>query len=91
MADGQTLGEAVVATAAVVRENIRLRRAFVMSAGGGEAVGCYLHGLIAPGLGRQAALVKAGTAGTLLPYRDASACMRRHHASALAPWDTATI
>ena len=59
MSGGGTLSEAVTATAATVRENIRLRRAYVMAAtGAGEAIGHYLHGLISPGLGRQAGLVK---------------------------------
>ena len=59
MSGGGTLGEAVTGTAATVRENIRLRRAYVMTAtGAGEAIGHYLHGIVAPGLGRQAALVK---------------------------------
>ena len=41
------------------RENIRLRRAFVMAAtGADEAIGAYVHGAVAPGMGRQAGLVK---------------------------------
>ena len=43
MSGGGTLGEAVTATAATVRENIRLRRAYVMAGScvswGGECVG----------------------------------------------------
>ena len=31
--------------------------------GEGEAIGHYLHGIIAPGMGRQAALVKVQTPG----------------------------
>ena len=56
---GETLADAAAATAATVRENIRLRRAFVMAAtSAGEAIGHYVHGAVAPGMGRQAGLVK---------------------------------
>jgi len=59
-----TLSEAVTATAAVVGENIRVRRAYIMAASGaGEALGHYMHGAVGPGLGRQAALVKVCNPG----------------------------
>jgi len=63
--DGETLGDAAAATAATVRENIRVRRAFAIAAtGAGEVLGSYVHGAVAPGLGRQAAIVRlANVAG----------------------------
>lgn len=74
MPEGGTLGEAVAATAATVRENVKLRRAYVMAAtGAGEVIGQYLHGGVAPGLGRQAALVHVtGVEGTREDKSDAA-------------------
>ena len=60
----QLLGEAVSVTAARLRENVCLRRAYVMTARNSEKaekdefIGYYLHGQITPDLGRQVALVK---------------------------------
>lgn len=47
----------MVGVAGSVRENVRLRRGFRLSAGAGGLVGCYLHQSVAPGLGRIAGLV----------------------------------
>ena len=53
-----------------VRENIRLRRAFVMVAtGADEAIGHYVHGAVAPGMGQAAregygAMIQTGAAAT---------------------------
>lgn len=87
MSGGGTLGEAVAATAAVVRENVRLRRAYVMHAvGAGEAIGYYIHSGIAPGLGRQAALVKVrGPEGADAAAAAAAASKVAMHAVAVRP------
>ena len=61
--DGQwtTLGDLTKETAVNVRENVRLRRAFVYAttAGSEEVIGTYVHGATTPGVGRQAACVVA--------------------------------
>ncbi len=51
----QALQEACAELAASMRENIRLRRGFLLTSPG--VVGCYVHGAVAPGLGRIASLV----------------------------------
>ena len=53
------LEDAVVGVAGSVRENIRLRRGFLVAVpeGGRGLVGSYLHTAAAPGLGRIAGLV----------------------------------
>jgi len=58
---GETLGDLVKETAANVRENVSLRRAFVYATtdGSEEVIGAYVHGAISPGVGRQAAFVVA--------------------------------
>lgn len=53
---GHTVAEEVAATVAVVRENIRVRRAYRLASSTG-CLGTYLHQSAAPGLGRIAALV----------------------------------
>ena len=59
---GATLGEAAAATAATVRENIKMRRAYIMTASGaGEVLGHYVHGAVAAGAGRQACVVKVNS------------------------------
>lgn len=85
---GETLGDAAAATAATVRENIRLRRAFVMAAtGAGEAIGHYVHGAVAPGMGRQAGLVKVTGAKDSDSVSAAAAAASKvaMHAVAVAP------
>eukprot|EP00887_Chlorella_sp_A99_P000456 scaffold17.g456.t1 len=52
-----SLGDAVVAVAGSVRENVRLRRGFRLAAGPGGAVGTYVHAAVGGGLGRIAGLV----------------------------------
>lgn len=56
-----TLGDLTKETAVNVRENVRLRRAFVYATtvGSEEVIGTYVHGATAPGVGRQAACVVA--------------------------------
>jgi elongation factor Ts len=59
--DGKPLSDAVRDVAVHVRENVRLRRAFAYAAtvGAGEVIGTYVHGALAPGVGKQAACVVA--------------------------------
>jgi elongation factor Ts len=54
-----TLAEAVADVAGSVRENIKLRRGYHVSipSGSSGTIGSYIHGGIAPGLGRIASLV----------------------------------
>jgi elongation factor Ts len=62
--DGATVADAVTRVAAVVRENLSLRRAFGILPGpgaGSVVVGSYLHAGVGPGLGRIAALLKMET------------------------------
>jgi elongation factor Ts len=58
---GAALGDAVADVAAAVRENIRLRRAFFLApftpSTSTAIIGAYIHGRVAPGLGRIASLV----------------------------------
>lgn len=54
-AAGAALPDAVAEVAGTVRENIRLRRAF--AAAGNGTIGSYVHGAVAPGLGRIASLI----------------------------------
>jgi len=58
---GKTLGEMARETAVSVRENVRVRRAaaYAATAGSEEVIGTYVHGALAPGVGRQAACVVA--------------------------------
>ena len=59
---GATLAEAAAATAASLRENIKVRRAYIMTASGaGEVLGHYVHGAVAPGAGRQGCVVKVAS------------------------------
>ena len=61
---GATVAEAAAATAASVRENIMVRRAYIMTASGaGEVLGHYVHGAVASGAaaGRQAGLVRVSS------------------------------
>lgn len=57
----ETLDDFVKETAANVRENVTMRRAFVyaLTEGSEEVIGAYVHGAISPGVGRQAAFVVA--------------------------------
>lgn len=60
MSDGpSTLAEAVAEVAGSVRENIKLRRGYHVTVPSGSCgtIGSYIHGGIAPGLGRIASLV----------------------------------
>jgi elongation factor Ts len=54
-----TVGEAVADVAGSVRENIKLRRGYYVPVPSGSSgtIGTYIHGGIAPGLGRIASLV----------------------------------
>jgi len=56
------LSEACAEVAAKVRENIRLRRGFVLAAPRGGVVGGYVHMPAGPGLGRIATAVALGPA-----------------------------
>ena len=57
--DSSTIGDAVADVAGSVRENIKLRRGYYVTVPSGSSgtIGSYIHGGIAPGLGRIASLV----------------------------------
>ena len=61
---GQTVDDAVVEVAAAVRENVQFRRAWAIRPSAGSAVATYVHGAIAPGMGRIASVVALAPAGS---------------------------
>ena len=61
---GSTLEQAAAATAAIVGENVKVRRAYIMTASGaGEILGHYVHGVVGSGktAGRQACVIRVST------------------------------
>ena len=88
---GATVGEAAAATAASVRENIKVRRAYVMTASGaGEVLGHYVHGAVAgaASAGRQAGLVRVSSrdGGDVDPEKARAVANKvAMHAVAVAP------
>jgi translation elongation factor EF-Ts len=57
------LPDACAEVAAKVRENIKLRRGFVLAAAPGGVVGGYVHMAAGPGLGRIASVVALAAPG----------------------------